>query len=247
MRSQDKLKLLFRAYKYRFHVERAEMAFVLQNLNIGQNCVDIGAHKGAYAYWMQKRVGPTGHVHVFEPQPELAEYLSDVKTAFGMDHVTIVHSAVSDHSGFSPLYRDTACTPGATLNHRESGTAKSVVVPLVTLDGYFSHQPARRVDFIKCDVEGHELEVFQGGHGILTEDRPKLLFECEQRHITDRSMEEVFRYLGGLGYRGWFFKGRDLYPIDSFQPESNAAPRDSDYVYNFAFLHPGYNTLRRAA
>ncbi|MEO1973632.1 MAG: FkbM family methyltransferase [Pirellulaceae bacterium] len=247
MPSQDKLKLLFRAYKYRYRVERNEIAFVLENLKPGQNCVDIGAHKGAFTYWMQRRVGPAGHVHAFEPQPELAEYLSKMKTAFGMNHVTIVHSAVSDQSGFSRLYRDSACTPGATLNDRESETANSVVVPLVTLDGYFSQQPACRVDFIKCDVEGHELEVFQGGCGILTEDRPKLLFECEQRHMSERSMEEVFQYLVSLGYRGWYFKRRNLHSIDSFKPELNAAPRDSDYVYNFVFLHPMHDAARRAA
>jgi len=94
------------------------------------------------------------------------------------------------------------------------------------------------VDFIKCDVEGHELEAFQGAAAILAEDRPKLLFECEQRHLQSHSMREVFDFLAGLGYRGWFFRRDRLLPLERFVPESNVAPGAPGYVYNFVFL-PG--------
>ena len=36
-------------------------------------------------------------------------------------------------------------------------------------------------------MEGHELDTFRGAEGILTQDRPLLLFECEARHNPGRA------------------------------------------------------------
>lgn len=238
MSLHEKLKLLFRAWKYRLRVERAEIAFLRQHLRTGQTCADVGAHKGAFTYWMQKQVGHQGKVYAFEPQPELAAYLARVKQGFGMEQVTVVHAAVSNRAGTSRLFRERSSTPSATLSEVGADSSASVEVPLETLDGYFSRPGRRPVDFIKCDVEGHELEAFQGAEAILTEDRPKLLFECEQRHLHGHSMRDVFEYLAGLGYQGWFFRRGELVPLEQFVPESNAAPGEPDYVYNFAFF-PG--------
>jgi hypothetical protein len=48
----DNLKWIYRAYRYRFKLEQQEIGLLLKNLNQGDVGVDIGAHKGAYTYWM---------------------------------------------------------------------------------------------------------------------------------------------------------------------------------------------------
>ena len=44
--------------------------------------MDIGAHKGAYVYWMQRAVGPSGTVFAFEPQVALAAYKNRIIRGF---------------------------------------------------------------------------------------------------------------------------------------------------------------------
>ena len=58
----EKVQLLYRAWRYRFKLDPQEISFLLGNVSAGQTCVDIGAHKGAYTYWMQRAVGPTGRI-----------------------------------------------------------------------------------------------------------------------------------------------------------------------------------------
>lgn len=230
----ERLRFLYRAWRYRRRVEPAEVGFVLQNVSAGQTCLDIGGHKGAFTYWLQRRVGPTGKVFTFEPQPELFAYLERAKQSFGLHHVEIVHAAVSSSSGACRLFRPSdATSPGATV---EPGIHDgcSLTVPMVTLDQYLRNVPRRRVSFIKCDVEGHELEVFRGAESILGEDRPTLLFECEQRHHGERPINEVFDYLTSLGYSGHYFQQRQLRSLANFSSAQQSHGHDG-YVYNFVF------------
>ena len=72
------LRWTIRALKYRFKVEKHEIHFMLQNLKEGKSTIDIGAHKGAYTYWMSKYVGEMGQVFAFEPQPLLYKKLKNL-------------------------------------------------------------------------------------------------------------------------------------------------------------------------
>src|SRR5262245_12510548 len=110
-----RLKYLYRAYRYRFRVDPAEIRFVRQSLQPGQVAVDIGCHKGAYTYWMRRRVGPSGAVYAFEPQPKQVAYLRQAFSAMNYDNVEIVPMALSNKSGELPLYTTTVSTHFATL------------------------------------------------------------------------------------------------------------------------------------
>ena len=54
------LQFIYRAWRYRVKLEPKEISFMIRSLSSGDRVVDIGAHKGAYTYWMQKAVGPNG-------------------------------------------------------------------------------------------------------------------------------------------------------------------------------------------
>lgn len=235
-----RMRFLYRAWRYRFRVEPAEIRFLRQQLHDGEVAVDVGAHKGAYTWWMQRAVGPRGRVFAFEPQPELAEYLAAATRALGLDHVTVVPAAVSRTCGTMTLSRPgPRPSPGATIEPRDEPRGDAFSVRAETLDAFFAAPPvagSRPVRFVKCDAEGHELAVFQGAEGLLREDRPILLFECEARHHRGRSIEPVFDYLRGLSYEGYFFRGRERRPLSEFRPEDQAAPGRPGYVYDFAFL-----------
>ena len=235
----DKVRALYRAWRYRCQVEKLEIAFLRQRLKRGQTVVDIGAHKGAFTYWMARLVGPQGHVYSFEPQPELASYLNRMKNAFNLQHVTIVDSALSSTPGTKRLFRPVKTPiPSATLVSTEQTCGESIAVSVDTLEHYFATNLCRPIHFIKCDVEGHELDVFRGGQKILREDRPLLLFECERRHHQDGEITHVFEYLESLGYEGYFFakSWRAARPLDELEHRNLENPRASDYVYNFSFL-----------
>lgn len=253
-RFRQNLTWFYRAWRYRLLVERPEVRFVLDNLRAGDVAVDIGAHKGAFLYWMQRAVGPQGKVVAFEPQPELAKYLRALVTNNRLEHVDVVNAALSHRPGVMTLTRDGEMpSPGARLTQDESwdeGIAGHVsfAVRVEALDKFLAKSD-RPVRLIKCDVEGHELEVFRGARRILEEDRPLLLFECERRHHQGVSIAPVFEYLEQLGYTGSFLDSRSEQPLSAFRPEFQDDPRSPDYVNNFVFTprRAAAKTLRKAA
>jgi FkbM family methyltransferase len=257
-----RLRYLYRAYRYRYRVDPAELRFVRGCLHPGQVAVDVGCHKGAYTYWMRRRVGPSGAVFAFEPQPGQVAYLRELFGTMSYDNVTLVPMALSDRAGRLPLHVPSGNgeTHLATLEQgagsKEHGVrsptfgsllpapCSPLLVDVTTLDAFFGDQP-RGPDFLKIDVEGHESSVLAGAQQTLERYRPALLVECEARHRPDGDVRAVFDSLHSLGYVGTFFHNGQRRPLAEFDPtvhqridpQSQHVPRG--YVNNFAFAVSG--------
>jgi len=238
----DQLKFRYRAWRYASLLDRAEIECINRQLQAGQLAVDVGAHKGGYLYWLRKGVGRTGRVVAFEPQPVLSAYLSSIVRKMGYGNVVIENKGVSSESGFFDLYipdNGKLSSPGARLDAgtEEDNTFRKVQIETVALDSYFQERK-KKIALLKIDVEGHELEVFRGAEIILGEDRPLLLFECEQRHHQDLDIAEIFAFLKERGYEGSFiYRGQRL-PIEQFSVEQHQTSKhfkDADYCNNFVF------------
>ena len=125
----------------------------------------------------------------------------------------------------------------AGLEERGEIVAERRTVELKTLDGILAGRQ-QRVSFIKCDVEGHELEVFQGALAILDTDRPNLLVEIEQRHART-SLHERLQFFTTRNYNGYYVNADA--PLSAFDAASHQVCDDqgglpTKYVNNFIFV-----------
>ncbi|RMG36434.1 MAG: FkbM family methyltransferase [Planctomycetota bacterium] len=208
----ERLHFLHRAWRYRLRSEKFGVRFLLSRDLRGTTVLDIGANRGIYSYWMHKKVGAEGRVIAFEPQPELATELYGLRSAFGLGRLVIETCALSSASGRRVFTRPVRHWGGGGFDVRPEGEAERFEVSVTTLDEYFETRAGRPVGFIKCDVEGHERDVFLGGERLLRADRPDLLFEC----FTESSDCPTFRLLESFGYCGFCFFGDGLAPIDRY-------------------------------
>jgi FkbM family methyltransferase len=242
-----KARFLWRAFKARYRDQRAEIGSLIDALGPSDIAVDVGANKGSHILWLSRAV-PHGRVVAFEPQPALADYLCRAVCALNLKNVTIEPAAVSDRAGKMILHIPGAGdSPGASLERAVASceTCRDVEVPVVTLDEYFKDTEAR-VAAIKIDVEGHELSVFRGAGEILSKHSPILVFECENRHISNGSVFTVLDYLRSLGYDGSFVYRGKLIPISVFDPaihQRQVGERfwdRKDYCNNFIMRKKGF-------
>lgn len=228
-------RFTWRALRARWRDQRAELAIIRRHVRRGDTVCDVGAHKGSYTYWLSRWVGNAGRVLAFEPQPSLAAYLRDVAAA---PNVIIEQKALWSGSGTLDLFVPTTNSPSASLVAKAPG-GTHLKVPVVALDDYVPRE--ERISLIKLDAEGAELAIFRGAARILSEYRPWLVFECENRHLPEGSVEDVFAFLNGLGYEGFFFRRGAMLPLSAFDPAVHQKPSGPqfwdhpDYCNNFLF------------
>jgi len=236
----EKLRWIYRAWRYRLKLEKQEITCLMRLLRPGEVAVDIGAHKGAYTYWMRNRVTGSGKVFAFEPQPELYEKLKGLVSGDGQG-VIVENMGLSSFQGVLTLNVPSLhASPGASFEEKDDDepALQSYPVKVTTLDDYFDGGEGEYIRLIKCDAEGHELEVFRGGENLLRRQRPHLLFECETRHRGGGGVDEVFSWLTSLGYRGYYIAADGLHAIESFDAAIHQADNSSPgYINNFLFSY----------
>jgi len=237
-------RLVQRALRYRYSHDPCEMREMLKRLPRGGCGIDIGVHKGAYSWWMCRAVGRTGRVVGVEPQAELAERAAK---ALGRDpRYSLFRGAVSDHEGTATLtIPDDGPSHGATLRDLSASDGAEQMrtreVPITTLTLLAEREKLPRVDFIKCDAEGHELAIFRGGVGLLERDRPAALIECDRTFGSqDDPVGELREIFEPLGYRGWCIFKDGLVPIEDFEYDVHQREDRAkhDHGHNFLFAHP---------
>jgi FkbM family methyltransferase len=236
------MELIHRGWRYRRRVDPDGIRWMSDVLRPGDLVVDVGAYKGGYTYWMRRGVGEEGRVLAFEPQPEAASLLRRYVVAFAWQNVTVLEVALSSAPGERTLLRPgdgpspAASLVGASLRPG----ARALPAKADTLDHCLAHlAPGSRLRLLKCDAEGHELDVFLGARDTLREHRPAILFECEARHLSGGSVEDVFAHLQGLGYRGRFFWQGESVDVARFDAGVHQVEGRRPYANNFAFVHGG--------
>jgi FkbM family methyltransferase len=198
----EKLHMVHRCWRLRFKSEVPSIQYVRQADLAGRTVLDIGANKGVYSIYMSRAVGPSGKLVAFEAQPELGDHLRAVKHSFRLDNMSLVNQGLSSIAGVLTMRRTAAGSGMASFHNDAAEGLDEIDIPVIALDKYIEEHDLGPVDFIKCDVEGHELEVFRGAERMLLRDKPALLFEC---HDAEAENGELFRFLTGLGYDGYFF------------------------------------------
>ena len=94
-------------------------------LRPGDTFVNIGANFGLVSLVGAKAVGPTGHVHSFEPQPDVAEMLRKSAARNGMKQLAVHEVALSDSEGIMTLQVPEGHSGSASLRLDEEASASA--------------------------------------------------------------------------------------------------------------------------
>jgi FkbM family methyltransferase len=182
---------------------------------------DVGANTGVMSLQFAKLV-PAGRVYSFEPtfyafsklersmelNPELAK------------RIVAVRSFVSSSSSQKPRIKAYASwkVGGMTegVRHRiHGGVEKSAEgAAEVSLDDFCEQNKIDRLDFIKIDTDGYELDVLQGGRKVIGKFRPLIIFELGVYVMNERGIDfsDYLEFFDFLGYS--LFNGKNLKEIN---------------------------------
>jgi FkbM family methyltransferase len=165
-------------------------------LQPGERAIDVGANVGWHTLAMSARVGASGRVDAFEPNPTTRARLTSMIQANGLTQVHVHAEALADCEGDLGFDAPDAGHVWDGTGHltRAAGARQSVAC--TTLDGFVGAQGAR-VALVKIDVEGWELSVLRGAARTLAAHAPAILFEYDPAYLgrsqsSDADLEAYF-------------------------------------------------------
>ena len=190
--------------------EAATVAWLRSVIKPGMTVVDVGANVGQLSLEMAHLVGAAGRVISVEPSPGNLRFLRAHISANGFDdRVTIVEAACCAQERGELILE----VRGSDINSIENGPQlKGLGLQRNPVDG---EQPAiqvkvqtmsldalclkldLKIDVLKVDVEGAELEVFRGASTSLAKYKPKIIFgfhpfAFQDSELARRELEALF-------------------------------------------------------
>jgi len=132
--------------------------------------LDIGAHYGEWSFFLSKKY-PDSKIFSFEPTLRSFNILKRNINKY-MGNVAAFNIALGDIETYS--YLNTSKDSG--LNHISKDKTENKI-KVVCLDNFINKKNISRVDFIKCDVEGFEMNVFKGAEKTIKKFKPIIFCE----------------------------------------------------------------------
>jgi len=168
---------------------------------IGWSCWDLGAHFGLYSIALSLRVGPTGQVAAFEPNPASFARLERHRRMNRITWLKTYQAAASDSAGEAELLTYGELDSTSTHLRYDGETRNSSNAPIairtLRLDDLVASGELRAPNFIKIDVEGHGHKALEGMKEAVAKSRPTLIVAIHSPPEADG----VLGILKGLGYR----------------------------------------------
>ncbi len=194
-------------YIYFYGAFRPQISKLLNRmLRPGQVAFDIGSNIGMHAMIMANRVGPTGQVHVFEPDPHPMGRLKANMNLNGLANVVLNQAAISSRTETRQLFLhdDTIGNfANASLQAANVGRSTTTIdMKVWSLDDYVAANPIPRLDVIKLLAQGEEWNALQGGISTIKRHRPKIFFLWEPSYWARQSLclMDAVRFFKELGY-----------------------------------------------
>jgi FkbM family methyltransferase len=166
--------------------ELDEVEIMRRFVRAGDVVFDIGANIGLHSIVLSRFAGSSGRLHAFEPNAELLPALTHTIGQLGNAslHAVALSNKNAESSLFVPPDDSVASLADWTAlspKFKEDGPAHLVDCRERRLSDLIGSDELPQPDFMKCDVEGAELQVFQGACETLDRvNAPVILFEANE-------------------------------------------------------------------
>lgn len=187
--------------------EKEHIYILKRELSPGNVVLDIGANIGYYVLMEAGIVGQSGYIYAMEPSPSNVDILKrNIFLNKLENQVEVFHMGASNKTGVERFYLSEMSNLGTFFPKRFFGEknigkdALTIDVKTISIPDFVAGR--RPVDFMRMDIEGYEVEVFEGIIPMLKDSgfSPKILFEThrpkydETSHSMRNALKEMFKY-----------------------------------------------------
>ncbi len=163
----------------------------------GDTVIEAGANLGSETLLMSKLVG-NGMVYGFEPNPYTFERLSINVSINNLTNVKVYDVAMGESDGnisFN-IYPKDFCNPGMSSKYMETSITRKITVVQKTLDTFVKEQNITKVDFLKMDIQGAEMDLLIGAAQTIAKHKPTIFLEALTLYNDTKALYEKFKEYG---------------------------------------------------
>lgn len=166
--------------------------------------IDVGAATGHFAI-LAAKLFPESTIYAFEPSQRQRILLMRNARLNGSDRIEIQPCGLWNRFDEMAFRTNGAESSFESVSRFRGQLPFLEKVPVLPLDDWAREQNISRIDLIKMDAEGAEVEILEGATEILKRDHPRLLIQAY--HLRDglRTLEQCAQKLEALSYRTWEF------------------------------------------
>ncbi len=158
---------------------------------------DIGANAGVYSLWIASLRNPAISAQAFEPSPELCALLSGNLATNQITNIQLNNCALGRTEGTVTLIAGSG-NKGENRIATTPSANEGLSVPMTTLPAFLAAKNIARIDALKIDVEGHEVDVLEPLFTGAPRDAWPRLIVCE---VTQDKGNRLGDLLAGHGYK----------------------------------------------
>jgi FkbM family methyltransferase len=171
--------------------EKDLLRWFSKNVSKDETWIDVGANYGYTVLALSKNIGPEGKIYAFEPVTSTFEALNETIKLNNLKNIETYCIALSDNKN---LFKKRFQSTRGMLTNEDSSS--KLEISLISLDSYFDYNTINKIDGIKIDVDGPELEVLIGMKSLLEIHGPKIVIE-----VHDKSYDSVKKFLSRFNYK----------------------------------------------
>lgn len=143
--------------------------------------VDIGANIGRHTLRFAKQLTGKGLVVAVEPNPDVFKVLKSNLHFNGLNNVVLINKALSNSKGSVRFYRSKT---SGTFSMKHNFGLGEVEIDADTLDNILAELDLPKINAMKIDAEGAELEVLEGAKKTIECSKPSIVIECSRENLS---------------------------------------------------------------
>lgn len=214
---------------YESDYEPATFDFLRQNLLKGDVYLDCGGHIGLFAVVGARIVGDTGRVYSFEPTPFSRSVLEKTLRMNNYHHIVDIRpEAISQRTGTATFFDTGTEVSNANSLVKKGKQGAGLEVKTISLDDFARDLNLQRVNCIKMDVEGSEMDALLGAKTVIETFRPAISLELHpfaydkpQEHLAEiwdvlQIYKLTVKYDGTATSKDWFASQTGGFEVQCF-------------------------------
>ena len=195
--------------------------------------LDIGANVGAWTQLFLSAI-PGAKVFLFEPSPQCWPEIEKR----GFVTAELIRSAVGEQAAKAKLHVSSDFDHTASLHSRKDSyfrenNYREIEIDVTSVDDFLEARKIDWVDFVKMDIEGHELFALHGARRALESRKiGAFAFEFGTANVNSRTFfRDFWQILTSAGFKMWrITPGGRLLPVDDYYEDYEYFRSVSNYV-----------------